>query len=113
RSEMCQATGLREEELPFAGELLQVRPEERAWEGAVERLLHNFGLSLLVRDEHYARAAEWVERTHLGGRLVYFRVLRARPADHAALHPASLARKVAIKPESGFYEWLDSEVAAR
>ena len=40
--------------LPFAGELLQIRDDERDWEGAIERLLHNFGLSLLVPDEHYA-----------------------------------------------------------
>jgi uncharacterized protein YPO0396 len=113
RAELCRTVELREEELPFAGELLQVRPEERAWEGAIERLLHNFALSLLVRDEQYARVAEWVERTHLDGRLVYFRVLRAKAADHASLHPASLVRKLAIKPESGFYAWLDAELAAR
>ena len=71
----------------FAGELLQVRAEEREWEGAIERLLHNFGLSLLVRDVHYSRVAEWVDRTHLGGRLVYFRVLKVRAADHAGAAP--------------------------
>jgi uncharacterized protein YPO0396 len=49
----------------FAGELIQVRPEEKAWEGAAERLLHNFGLSLLVPDRHYAAVAEWVDRTQL------------------------------------------------
>src|SRR5207237_4216538 len=103
RGDMCHTTGLREDALPFAGELLQVRPEEQAWEGAIERLVHNFGLSLLVPDEHYAAVAEWVERTHLGGRLVYFRVLRARPADHAALHPASLVRNIQTKPKAAFY----------
>ncbi len=45
-------------DLPFAGELIQVRPEEQAWEGAAERLLHNFGLSLLVPDRHYTALAE-------------------------------------------------------
>jgi uncharacterized protein YPO0396 len=113
RAEMCRNIELREEELPFAGELLQVRPEERAWEGAIERLVRNFGLSLLVRDEHYSPVAEWVEKTHLRGRLVYFRVLRAKVAGHAALHPSSLVRKIAIKPESGFYAWLDAELSAR
>ena len=113
RAEMCRTIGVHEDELPFAGELLQVRPEERLWEGAIERLLHGFGLSLLVPDQHYSPVAEWVERTHLGGRLVYFRVLRAKAADHAALHPASLVHKVAIKPESGFYAWLDARLAAR
>jgi uncharacterized protein YPO0396 len=113
RAEMCSGTELREEELPFAGELLQVRGEERAWEGAIERLLHNFGLSLLVRDEHYARVADWVEKTHLNGRLVYFRVLRVKAADHAGLHQSSLVHKIAIKPDSGFYPWLDGELSAR
>ena len=91
RTEMCRTTGLREEDVPFAGELLQVRAEEQDWEGAIERVLHNFGLSLLVADEHYARVAEWVDRTHLGGRLVYFRVLKGRRTERPALHPASLA----------------------
>jgi uncharacterized protein YPO0396 len=113
RTEMCRTIGLREEDLPFAGELIQVRPEEQDWQGAIERLLHGFGLSLLVADENYSRVAEWVDQTHLGGRLVYFRVLKARAGQRPALHPASLVRKIAIKPESPFYEWLDIEVVVR
>ena len=113
RAELCRAAGLREADLPFAGELLEVRQEARDWEGAIERLLHGFGLSLLAPDSHYARVAEWVDRTHLNGRLVYFRVLRPRPVDHSSLPPASLAHKIAIKPESAFYDWLDAEVALR
>lgn len=113
RTEMCRTTGLREEDLPFAGELIQVRPEEQDWQGAIERLLHSFGLSLLVDDENYSRVADWVDRTHLGGRLVYFRVLKASGRQRHVLHSDSLVRKIAIKPESAFYEWLDVEVAAR
>ena len=47
-----------------------------------------------MRDVHYARVADWVDRTHLGGRLVYFRVLKVRAADHAGLifEIASLVR---------------------
>jgi uncharacterized protein YPO0396 len=60
--------------MPFAGELMQVRDDERDWEGAAERLLHSFGLSLLVPDAHYAKVAQWVDDTQLKGRLVYFRV---------------------------------------
>ena len=113
REAICRASGLAEETLPFAGELIQVRPEGRDWEGAIERLLHNFGLSILVADADYARVAEWVDRTHLGERLVYFRVRDIRPADHPALHPASLVRKIALKPDCGFYNWLEAELARR
>ncbi|MDN5871176.1 MAG: hypothetical protein L0H73_10730 [Nitrococcus sp.] len=113
RERLCEALTLCEDELPFAGELIQVRDEERDWEGAAERLLHGFGLSLLVPDVHYAKAAEWVDRTHLRGRLVYYRVRESKAADADALHPQSLVRKLAIRPDSAFYAWIESELAGR
>ncbi|MBP0632066.1 MULTISPECIES: ATP-binding protein [unclassified Cupriavidus] len=113
RSAMCEALSLSEDDMPFAGELLQVRDDERDWEGAAERLLHNFGLSLLVPDARYPEVSAWVDRTHLKGRLVYFRVREGARTDSAALHRDSLARKLAIKPDSPFYGWLEREVAAR
>lgn len=113
RRALCHALNLPEEEMPFAGELLQIREEERDWEGAGERMLHNFGLSLLVPDLHYARVAEWVDRTHLKGRLVYFRVREGGRTDAPLLHPDSLARKIAIKPGSPYYDWLEREITRR
>jgi hypothetical protein len=37
--------------LPFVGELIQVRSEEQGWQGAIERVLGGFALS--VDDKHY------------------------------------------------------------
>jgi uncharacterized protein YPO0396 len=121
RTALCQALALREDDMPFAGELLQVHDDARDWEGAAERVLHNFALSLLVPDAHYARVAQWVDDTHLKGRLVYYRVRDGsheggrvdRPLFAAPLHAQSLARKIAIKPDSQFYAWLEHEVARR
>jgi len=114
RRTLCQTLGLAEEEMPFAGELLQVRENERDWEGAIERLLRSFGLSLLVPDRYYAKVAQWVDRTHLKGRLVYFRVReRGRGEPPPPLHPDSLVRKLQVKPDSLFYEWIEREVARR
>jgi uncharacterized protein YPO0396 len=113
REMLCQSLDLSEAEIPFAGELLQVREDERDWEGAAERLLRNFGLSLLVPDAHYARVSEWVDRTHLRGRLVYFRVRETARAELPSLHPDSLVRKLAIRPDSAFYDWLERELAHR
>ena len=98
RERLCDELGLSAEALPFAGELIQIREEERDWEGAAERLLHSFGLSLLVPDAHYAQVAEWVDRTHLRGRLVYFRVRKEADSGLPDLHPNSLVRKLAIRP---------------
>ena len=113
RTLLCREVGLTEADLPFAGELLEVREEERDWEGAAERLLRSFGLSLLVPDAHYARVARWVDATHLAGRLVYFRVREHRHGELRHLHPDSLVRKVSIKPDSAFYEWLEQELPRR
>ncbi|TFH85522.1 ATP-dependent exonuclease SbcCD, C subunit-like protein [Billgrantia azerbaijanica] len=113
RERLCTSTGLPPGSLPFAGELIQVRDEERDWEGAIERLLHNFGLSLLVPDTHYRQVAEWVDRTHLRGRLVYYRVREPKSTTLPELPPDSLVRKLAVKPDSDFYAWLEQELARR
>jgi len=113
RRTLCQALNLAEEEMPFAGELLQVSEDERDWEGAIERLLRGFGLSLLVPDRYYAKVAQWVNQTHLRGRLVYFRVREGVRGELPSLNPDSLVRKLQIKPDSPFYDWIEREVAHR
>jgi len=113
RERLCAELSLSSDAIPFIGELLQVRDGEGDWEGAIERLLHNFGLSLLVPDVHYADVARWVDRTQLRGRLVYYRVIPRRDQRRIELHEQSLVRKVAIRPESTFYGWLERELAHR
>ncbi|MGB4584528.1 MAG: ATP-binding protein [Rhodoferax sp.] len=113
RAELCAALGLDVDSMPFAGELIEVREDQRDWEGAAERLLHNFGLSLLVPDAVYAQVAQWVDQTHLKGRLVYFRVRAEVRAQAVSLHPDSLVRKLVVKPDSVFYAWLDRELCQR
>ncbi|HKL78256.1 MAG TPA: ATP-binding protein, partial [Gammaproteobacteria bacterium] len=113
RERLCGELGLDEGELPFAGELLQVHDDDKDWEGAIERLLHNFGLSLLVPEDRYSTVAGWVDRSHLKGRLVYYRVRQPKTSEPPRLHPDSLVRKVAIKPDSDFYGWLEQELGRR
>ncbi len=113
RAALCQALGVPEDRMPFAGELIEVRDSERDWEGAIERLMHNFGLSLLVPEALYARVAEWVDQTALRGRLVYYKVHPTRPADVPELPADALLRKLSIKPDSPFYGWLEQALWQR
>ena len=116
RAELCATIGLDETRLPFVGELLHVREEAVEWEGAVERLLHSFGLSLLTPDEYYHKVARYVDRTDLRGRLVYFRVEKgrrlaaSRPTDAEG---AALVQKLEVKPGHEFEEWLRQELVQR
>ena len=113
RAAMCAALSLNVDDMPFTGELIQVRDDERDWEGAAERLLRGFGLALLVPDAHYKAVAEWVDGAHLRGRLVYFHVRPRKTAELPDLHRDSLVRKLAIKPDSPHYDWLERELAHR
>jgi len=113
RRDLSRALGIDEAEMPFAGELLQVREDEAAWEGAIERLLRNFALSLIVPDRHYAPVAEWVDRTHLKGRLVYFRVRQSVRRETLPDNPAALPHKLMIKADSPHFDWLEREIGNR
>lgn len=113
REEMCCKLHIDVEEMPFVGELIQVREAESRWEGAAERVLHNFGLSLLVPEEHYASVSKYVDETYLKGRLVYYMVKAGAVSDPAFSERDSLANKIEIKPASVYYSWLEHELAHR
>ncbi|MGN6679716.1 MAG: ATP-binding protein, partial [Streptosporangiaceae bacterium] len=113
RNSMCNELGLAGDSLPFAGELIAVRDEERDWEGAAERLLHGFALSILVPDRHYRAVSDWVNDHHLKARVVYYRV--AEPAAGKSLPgwgPNTLAAKLDIKA-TPFASWLERELEHR
>ncbi|WP_285244696.1 ATP-binding protein [Pseudarthrobacter sp. fls2-241-R2A-127] len=111
RRRLCEGTGITDSDLPYAGELLKVRDSESAWEGAAERTLHGFALSLLVPAKHYAAVSSWVDANNLRGRLVYLRM-----ADFyapRAAEPGTLAAKIAIKQGTPFRDFLQDELSSR
>ncbi|XTQ94372.1 ATP-binding protein [Xanthomonas sacchari] len=113
RARLSADTGVPEAALPFVGELIQVRDDEAPWRGAIERVLHGFAQSLLVDERHYADVAEWVNRTHLGTRLVYYRVRdNAQALSANAPAPASLLHKLELR-EHAFTGWLRRELGKR
>ncbi len=97
-----------EPDLPFVGELLQVRSDAQEWEGAIERLLRSFGLCVLVPEQHYRTVNAYVRDTHLGGRLDYYRIKPSTPhPTQRALDPRQVPHKLEIKPDNEeFYHWL-------
>ena len=115
REQLVADLDIDEAELPFAGELLQVRTDAADWEGAAERVLHNFALSLLVPNQHYERVAHWINQRHLGTRVVYYRVpnvSRETEPSRAVRFPL-LLDMLEIKPDTPLRAWLKSELAGR
>ena len=113
RQRLLRELDLSADHLPFAGELLRVRESATEWEGAIERLLHSFGLSLLVPDVHYQAVSRLVDRLRLKGKLVYLRTLPHTRQPEREPEERSLVQKVAIKGDTTFYEWLETELNLR
>ena len=114
RKDLCCDLKVAERDMPFAGEIMEVKPEEKKWEGALERLLGEFGVSLLVPESLYGKVIDWMEKHFLGRRMVYYRVDEyTPPVSMTDLPETSAARKLHIKRDSPYAGWLASELVHR
>lgn len=112
RQRLCADLGLAETELPFVGELVQVRAGDERWRGAAERVLHGFALSLIVDAGLYRDVSRWVDGRHLGARVVYHRVDANARHLSSAPTPGTLAAKLELKT-GAYAAWLASELGSR
>lgn len=133
RRDIAATIDVPEDRLPFVGEWLEIRQEDAQWQGAIERVLRSFSLSVMVPEDCADAFIEAVETKHLGLRLVYHRVktkkarkaaksaakkpenafsalqsLRSAPADERPMLPQKLVLK-----DGDFTSWLEEELAAR
>ena len=112
RHDIAAAIGVSESALPFVGELIEVKPDETEWQGAIERVLHGFALSLLVDERHYSALASHINSTHLGQRLVYYRTERSEAWQAKPVAGNSLVFKLNVKDGANF-DWLQAELRQR
>lgn len=66
RDEMIESLGLPGEELVFIGELLDVKDDEKPWQGAIERALGGLKTTLLVPQKNYSMVTRWLNVRHTG-----------------------------------------------
>ncbi|MEO7497745.1 MAG: ATP-binding protein [Massilia sp.] len=113
RAAIAAAIGIAESALPFVGELIEVRPEEAQWRGAIERVLYGFAVSILVDESNYVALSSYINETYLGAKLIYFRTGRGNEHAHArTMNVNSLITKVAVK-QSAFSSWLEGDLRVR
>lgn len=114
RQQICTDLRIEEEELPFAGELLKVNDGETVWEGAIERLLFDFGVSLIVPRDHFRTVSRYVNSRQMysEGRGRKLTCLEAnidnRDNYRKQLGDNSVVNKIEIKPDTPFYAWIES-----
>ncbi|MBV7531737.1 ATP-binding protein [Chitinophaga sp. sic0106] len=111
RQQLADMLDVPEEDLPFAGELLRVKDDESHWEFAIEKVLHNFALRLLVPEGYISRINRYINENNLQTRLVYHKIeeesytMLRMPKEED-----SLLQKIEIKPGTEFKEWLQNQL---
>lgn len=115
RARLAEGIGISENDLPFVGELLQVREQEQTlWRGALEKLLTPFSLYLLVPPRHLFKVVRWVRANHTG---VLLRFIEAEENAGEALQsdhsPAIAANKLDVHSKTPFTQWLRNELNKR
>lgn len=108
RNQIVKALNLKETDLPFIGELLQIREDEKEWEGVIQTLLRSFGLSILVPDIHYQKVSRYVNENKLKGKVVYYHVKKLLSlSTQRTFTPHTVPSKLDIKKDHQvFYDWL-------
>lgn len=111
RAVISQGTGADPAELPFAGELMDVRPEfQTEWKGAIERLLRPLGLSILVPERLYPRVNRFINDNNLRGRVVYYSVPSHLPVPQRSHDAGRVAERLMFKVGQQLAVWLEAQV---
>jgi uncharacterized protein YPO0396 len=113
RDEILNHIGATKEEIPFIGELIKVREEEKEWELSIEKILHNVALRLIVPNKYYAKVNEYVNKTNLKGRITYQRYQSSASLANmmsSNIPSNALVNKISFKPQSLYAEWLEDTI---
>jgi uncharacterized protein YPO0396 len=108
---IANGAGVDISELPFAGELMDVRDEySESWRGALERLLRGFGLSMLVPERFYSRINHFINDNNLRGRVVYHRVPGQTTLLQASHDKGRVIERMKLKDGHPLSRWVESEL---
>lgn len=111
RKRICSALHIEESSLPFAGELIQVKKSEEEWTFAIERLLHNFALTVLVSDRLYKKVTDYVKKNDVGGRLVYLKTEEQVLQRDFYSKENTVPSKLEIKNNNELAQWISNYLA--
>lgn len=117
RERICADLNIDSKQLPFVGELIEVKDEDKEiWQGAIERLLHSYALSMLVPDTLYGKIVNYINQNFLNGKLVYYKISSSKyqypQVSSKQMLSNSLIRKINIKDDASiFTNYIVSELS--
>ncbi|MDU2587492.1 MAG: ATP-binding protein [Corynebacterium sp.] len=112
RSQLAHDTGYAESELPFAGELMDISPQQTEWEPVLQKLLHGFAATLLVPESARKAINQWVNSRNVGTRLEYRTIPEFAPAPATARSPQQLIHKLEFQ-DHPMAPWVRHHISRR
>lgn len=116
RKRICSALRIPEEQIPFAGELISVKEDEKAWNNVIERVLHNFALTLIVPASQYKKVSSFVNSNNMQGRVVYLKAeedFLMEKNHETSFEEKKLGTKLAFKENALHALWVKEYVRQR
>ena len=111
RKEILEYTGATEAEIPFVGELIQVSPKAKSWEYAIEKVLRNFALNIIVPDKYYTDVNDYVNDNKLRGKIVYHRNKgESFLNEFSREEEGSIFSKVEVRQDSAYADWIEYQI---
>jgi uncharacterized protein YPO0396 len=111
RDLLADAAGLTPDELPFVGELIEVRTEFEPWREAFNLALGGFATRMLIDIGRLNSFREAINAVPVAQR-VHFEGVRTGMRDEVGLNDKTLPGRLDYRP-SPFTAWLKSELAGR
>jgi uncharacterized protein YPO0396 len=108
RDALAEHLGFSALELMFIGELMDVKDEERAWQGAIERALGGLRLTLTVPQDRFRLVTGWLNANHTGLHVRAQVVREAKVPPH--FKEDGFLRKLEWRQHS-YRDWLKQHLA--
>ena len=110
RDAMAAAAGMSVEDLPFVGELMEIKDAESSWRDAIEICLHALSRTVLVDRARYDELSQSIDSVRLGTR-VSFRGIDVSDKTIGDYRDGGVASKLDLDKESPFAPWLSRVLA--
>lgn len=111
REWILEEVGATASEIPFIGELVQVKENEKDWENSIEKILHNFGLRLIVPEKYYKAVSQFINTNNLKGRIVYHRFEDTSSLRGFQISPTNcLLQKIEFNEKSPYWRWVEDMI---
>lgn len=118
RDEMCKALNISKDEMPYAGELIQVSKDgkDKGWQDAIERVMRPFALRILVKGKyekevnHYVNSHQYTEQPM---KYTIIRNLNEEVKEPEDISRPYLFNYIDYNEVSEFYNWVRKQMMER